>query len=97
MPWVGKWKNQFGSLVEITNESNGRIEGTFRTALRDSGFYGQTVSIVGVHQGNCIAFSSVGSSPTGDRVVVYGPAPERQVGNGMVCRFRQVPHRLKGG
>ncbi|WP_246668147.1 hypothetical protein [Bradyrhizobium elkanii] len=55
-----------GSIVEITSEADSRIEGTFRTALADSGFYGQTVAIVGVHQGNCIGFSSVGSSATGD-------------------------------
>jgi hypothetical protein len=71
MTWVGRWKNQYGSIVEITSEADGRIEGTFRTALADSGFYGQTVAIVGVHQGNCIGFSSVGSSATGDRVVSY--------------------------
>ena len=71
MAWIGKWRNQFGSIVEITSEAAGRIEGTFKTALPDSGFYGQTVPIVGVHQGNCIAFSSVGTSPTGDRVVSY--------------------------
>ncbi len=70
MSWVGKWKNQFGSLLEIISDSNGRIDGTFRTALKDSGFYGQT-DFVGVHRGNCIGFSSVGSGPTGDRVVSY--------------------------
>ena len=71
MSWLGTWKNQFGSSLEITDESNGRLEGTFRTALPDSGFYGQTVPIAGVHRGNCIAFSSAGSSPSGDRVVTY--------------------------
>jgi hypothetical protein len=71
MSWVGKWKNQFGSIVEITSEAEGKIEGTFTTALRDSGFYGQTVPILGVQHGNCIGFSSVGKSPTGDRVVSY--------------------------
>jgi hypothetical protein len=71
MAWVGKWRNQFGSIVEITSEADGRIEGSFKTALPDSGFYGQTVPIMGVHQGNCIAFSAVGGSPTGDRVVSY--------------------------
>ena len=71
MTWVGTWQNQYGSIVEITSEADGRIEGTFRTALADSGFYGQTVPIVGVHQGNCIGFSSVGSSAAGDRVVSY--------------------------
>jgi Avidin family len=71
MSWVGKWRNQFGSIVHITNDANGRIEGSFRTALEDSGFYGQTVPIIGFHQGNCIGFVSVGSSPAGDRVVSY--------------------------
>ncbi|MCA6124517.1 hypothetical protein J6500_21860 [Bradyrhizobium sp. WSM 1704] len=71
MTWVGKWKNQYGSIVEITSEADGRIAGTFRTALPDSGFYNQTVAIVGVHRGNCIGFSSVGASASGDRVVSY--------------------------
>lgn len=71
MPWTGKWRNQFGSILEITDDANGRIEGTFETALADSGFYGQVVAVVGVHQGNCIGFSSVGHSSTGDRVVSY--------------------------
>lgn len=69
--WVGIWKNQFGSIVDITSEADGRIEGTFRTALEDSGFYGQTVAILGAHRGNCIGFSSASDSPTGDRVVSY--------------------------
>ena len=38
MPWVGKWKNQFGSLVEITNESNGRIEDTFVPPFETAAF-----------------------------------------------------------
>ncbi len=71
MSWIGKWQNQFGSIVDITGEADGRIEGSFRTALKDSGFYGQTVPIVGFHQGNCIGFVSVGSSSAGDRVVSY--------------------------
>lgn len=69
--WVGTWKNQFGSVVEIASEAGGKIEGTFRTALEDSGFYGQTVAIFGAHQGNCIGFSSASDSATGARVVSY--------------------------
>jgi hypothetical protein len=46
--WKGKWKNQYGSIVEITEDSANRIEGNFTTALTDSGFYGQTVPVVGV-------------------------------------------------
>ena len=38
MSWLGKWKNQFGSIVEITGEANERIEGTFRTALKTAGY-----------------------------------------------------------
>src|ERR1700755_873340 len=71
MSWLGKWKNQFGSIVEITGEANERFEGTFRTALKDSGFWGQPLPIVGACKGNCIGFSSVSSSPSGDRVVSY--------------------------
>jgi len=71
MSWVGTWKNQYGSTLEITSDADGRISGEFRTALEDSGFYGQAVAVVGVHQGNCISFGSAGTSPTGDRVVSY--------------------------
>jgi hypothetical protein len=40
--WVGSWRNQFGSILRITGDTEGRIEGTFETALEDSGFYGQS-------------------------------------------------------
>jgi hypothetical protein len=42
MTWVGTWKNEYGSLLKITSDENGNIEGWFRTALPDSGFYGQS-------------------------------------------------------
>lgn len=71
MSWIGKWRNQFGSIVEITNDENHRIEGTFRTALEDSGFYGQEVRIFGVHQGDCISFAASGTGPAGDLLVSY--------------------------
>ena len=71
MSWVGNWRNQFGSIARITDDADGRIEGTFETALEDSGFYGQAVPITGYHKGNCIAFVAAGSSATGDRVVSY--------------------------
>ncbi|TIV10416.1 MAG: hypothetical protein E5W02_20575, partial [Mesorhizobium sp.] len=41
MPWLGRWRNQYGSVLNITGEEGGRIEGTFRTALEDSSCYGQ--------------------------------------------------------
>lgn len=71
MAWVGNWRNQFGSILRITGDTGGRIEGTFETALEDSGFYGQTVPVVGFHKGNCIGFVATGSSSAGDRVVSY--------------------------
>ena len=71
MSWVGSWRNQFGSVLHIVSDAEGRIEGTFETALEDSGFYGQTVPVTGFHRGNCIGFVAVGSSVAGDRVVSY--------------------------
>jgi hypothetical protein len=71
MSWVGQWRNQFGSIVEITNDAEHRIEGTFRTALEDSGFYGQEVRILGIHQGDCISFAAGGSGAAGDLLVSY--------------------------
>jgi hypothetical protein len=71
MSWTGIWKNQYGSIVEITSDADGRIEGTFRTALEDSAFYGQDVALAGMHRGNCIAFASVGSGTAGDMIVSY--------------------------
>lgn len=71
MTWIGNWRNQFGSILRITGDAEGRIEGTFETALEDSGFYGQSVPVVGFHKGNCIGFVATGSSVTGDRVVSY--------------------------
>ena len=71
MSWVGQWRNQFGSIVEITNDAEHRIEGTFRTALDDSGFYGRDVRIFGIHQGNCISFAAAGTGPAADLLVSY--------------------------
>lgn len=69
--WEGKWRNQCGSIVEITDEANNRIGGTFTTALEDSGFHGQTMPVVGVHQGDCISFVCGGVTPAGASVVSY--------------------------
>jgi hypothetical protein len=71
MAWRGKWRNQYGSIVEITDDAHNRINGTFTTALRDSGFWGQSVPVVGVHQGDCISFVCGGTTPAGDSVVSF--------------------------
>jgi hypothetical protein len=71
MNWKGKWRNQYGSTVDITDDANHRIAGTFKTALRDSGFYGQEIPVVGIHQGDCISFVAGGKTPAGDAAVSY--------------------------
>src|SRR5436190_9491426 len=59
MNWIGKWKNQYGSILEISDDSDNRIVGTFRTALEDSRFFGQEVAFVGLHAGACISVSDI--------------------------------------
>ena len=71
MTWKGKWRNQYGSIVDITDDANRRISGTFKTALRDSGFYGQEIPVVGIHQGDCISFVAGGETAAGDAAVSY--------------------------
>jgi hypothetical protein len=71
MGWIGTWKNQYGSTVEITDESDHKIAGVFRTALDDSGFRGQAIPVFGVHQGDCISFAGGGVTPAGDGLVSY--------------------------
>jgi hypothetical protein len=63
--------NQYGSILEITDDTDHKIVGTFRTALDDSGFHGQTIAMLGVHQGDCISVAGGGRPPTGDAVVCY--------------------------
>jgi hypothetical protein len=71
MNWKGKWRNQYGSTVDITDDANHRIAGMFKTALKDSGFYGQEIPVVGIHQGDCISFVAGGRTPAGDAAVSY--------------------------
>ena len=71
MPWLGRWRNQYGSVLDITGEDGGRIEGTFRTALEDSSFYGQTVPILGVAHGDVIGVTAAGEGTAGPAAVSY--------------------------
>src|SRR4051794_34975251 len=36
MRWKGKWRNQYGSILEIVDDADQKIVGSFRTALDDS-------------------------------------------------------------
>ena len=60
MTWVGSWRNQHGSVLEIISEANGRIEGSYRSAV-GSNIKGQQVAVVGIHEGDLISFA-VGES-----------------------------------
>ena len=31
MAWIGTWRNQFGSVLRIIRDAEGRIEGDYRT------------------------------------------------------------------
>lgn len=71
MSWIGIWRNQYGSVVEITSESDGRILGTFKTALTDSAFHGQTVPVFGAWQGEVIGFTAAAEGKVGAAAVSY--------------------------
>jgi hypothetical protein len=71
MSWKGTWRNQYGSTLTIADETTERIEGSFRTALKDSGFFGRDYSVTGVHHGDCITFGFAGATPKGDMVCSF--------------------------
>jgi hypothetical protein len=71
MTWLGKWRNQCRSILEITCEANHRINGTFRTLLRDSGFYGRDIPVLGVYQVECIGLSGAGCTPAGGAAIGF--------------------------
>jgi hypothetical protein len=71
MAWTGTWRNQYGSRLTITDESEGRLRGTFRTALVDSGFFGLDVEVAGVHCGACVSFAFAAATPKGDMACAF--------------------------
>lgn len=71
MQWIGTWRNQYGSTLRITDDASHRITGYFTTALPDSGFYGETVPVLGVHQGDCVSFTFARSAPGGDTICSF--------------------------
>lgn len=66
MTWTGAWRNQYGSILNIVSDRKGLIEGTFRTALHDSAFFGHELPVTGVWFEDCInfAFGMAGDGPT---------------------------------
>ncbi len=71
MRWIGKWRNQYGSILKITDDADQKIVGTFATALTDSGFFGEEVPIVGIYRGDCISFSFARTGPSGDTICSF--------------------------
>ena len=71
MTWVGTWRNQYGSILRITDDTRHRIAGSFTTALPDSGFFGESVPFVGVHQGDCVSFTFARTGPGGDTICSF--------------------------
>jgi Avidin family len=69
--WIGQWQNQYGSVLTVTDDADGRIMGSFRTALGDSAFAGKEVDIVGIHLGDCLHFAFSRSGPDGDTVASF--------------------------
>ncbi|MER9895124.1 avidin/streptavidin family protein [Mesorhizobium sp. M0119] len=71
MSWLSTWRNQYGSVVELTSEEGGRISGTFRTALEDSAFFGMTVPLFGACHGDVIGFTCAAEGRVGAAAVSY--------------------------
>ncbi|HZP75083.1 MAG TPA: avidin/streptavidin family protein [Pseudolabrys sp.] len=71
MQWIGTWRNQYGSLLTIAQAADHRLAGTFRTALPDSGFYGQDVPVTGLYQGDCIRFAFAHTGAKGGAIASF--------------------------
>jgi hypothetical protein len=57
MNWTGTWRNQYGSELSIAGAEGGALSGTFRTALKDSVFFGRDYPVTGIARGTCVSFS----------------------------------------
>jgi hypothetical protein len=71
MTWTGTWRNQYGSELTILDERDGRITGTFRTALRDSSFFGRELAVSGIVRGTCINFSFGDAGASADTIASF--------------------------
>ena len=71
MTWLGQWRNQYGSILEITNEQGQRLSGKFRSALKDSSFYDGEADVVGLYRGDCVSFAASTSGDNGDTITAF--------------------------
>jgi hypothetical protein len=71
MSWVGRWRNQYGSILEVSDDADNKVSGVFRTALEDSGFFGKEVRVFGIHRGDCISFAFADATQSGDMICSF--------------------------
>jgi hypothetical protein len=71
MTWLGQWRNQYGSILEITSESGQRLSGKFRSALKDSSFYEDEADVVGIYRGDCVSFAMATTAASGDSIAAF--------------------------
>lgn len=69
--WKGTWRNQYGSIVVIEDDANGVIRGVFKTALKDSSFFGLEAPIHAAAHGDVIGFTSAALGKAGPAAVSY--------------------------
>jgi hypothetical protein len=65
--WVGKWKNQHGSILEITSDTRGMIAGTYHTKV---GKGGPKATVRGIHSGDMIALT-VSWAPDSESITAW--------------------------
>lgn len=71
MTWIGKWRNQYGSTLEITSETGQRLVGKFCSVLKDSSFYDEQTDVVGVYRGDCVSFATSTTGANGDTIASF--------------------------
>jgi hypothetical protein len=66
MNWTGTWRNQYGSILRITDDDDGLVKGVFKTALQNSAFFGHELPVTGIWLDDCInfAFGTPSEAPT---------------------------------
>src|SRR5881394_1344614 len=71
MSFVGRWRNQYGSVLEIVSDEGGDVIGSFTTALEDSSFFGKSIAVRGRAVGAVIVCASADTGTAGAAGVSY--------------------------
>ncbi|WP_394824464.1 avidin/streptavidin family protein [Pendulispora albinea] len=59
MNWTGTWKNQYGSILDITSDEGGNIAGWFTSAV-DGGIKDARIRVSGFHAADRLTFCLAG-------------------------------------